>query len=396
VAARLHQTIARAFDNRSEFPQARREYSRATVLFKQAGSPKAIVANLQRAAMEARSFVAGALPLAKSLVGDSQKSIAGMTNPGDEITVWLLAAQATIAITESDAHLAEERFTAALRKAQTVPSFDQAAQMRLQRALASTYIHLGQGVKAEQLLHEVIAVFAKTDGPESPACLRARVNLAQAFLAQHRYRAAVQEANRIYPLVVAKFGENHEVTMALLGARAAAEGSAGMFGDAIRDDLTVYHYGLRKHGPGSMFSIAPLSDAALSQCLSHRYAEGAANARQAFNESNRAFGSKSGLTGGTAFSLAFCLMGLNKLDEASQLLRSIDVQAATYQSGDSRVAGAIAMTQGEIAVRRGDYLLAKRYADRVGTMFDTPDAAVGDRQEIADLRKALAAHLRGK
>ena len=39
VAARLHHTIARAFDNRSDFPQARREYDRAAALFKQGEGP---------------------------------------------------------------------------------------------------------------------------------------------------------------------------------------------------------------------------------------------------------------------------------------------------------------------------------------------------------------------
>src|SRR6202041_1054876 len=35
VAARLHQTIARALDNRTDYPDARQEYDRAAALFQQ-------------------------------------------------------------------------------------------------------------------------------------------------------------------------------------------------------------------------------------------------------------------------------------------------------------------------------------------------------------------------
>jgi hypothetical protein len=59
VAARLHQTIAKALDGRSEFPDARREYDRAAALFVQSEGPlsqDAVVVQLQRATMEARTY----------------------------------------------------------------------------------------------------------------------------------------------------------------------------------------------------------------------------------------------------------------------------------------------------------------------------------------------------
>ena len=51
VAARLHQTIARALDNRTDYPDARQEYDRAAALFKQVDgelSQDAIIVQLQR------------------------------------------------------------------------------------------------------------------------------------------------------------------------------------------------------------------------------------------------------------------------------------------------------------------------------------------------------------
>ncbi len=75
VAAQLHQTIARALDNRSSFPDARREYGRAAELYLQAGGPlsqDAIVVGLQRAAMEARTYQKDSLPVARSILAKQE------------------------------------------------------------------------------------------------------------------------------------------------------------------------------------------------------------------------------------------------------------------------------------------------------------------------------------
>src|SRR5438477_6314241 len=68
VAARLHQTIARALDNRTDYADARQEYDHAATLFKQVDgemSQDAIIVNLQRATLESRSYEKDSLSLAK-------------------------------------------------------------------------------------------------------------------------------------------------------------------------------------------------------------------------------------------------------------------------------------------------------------------------------------------
>ena len=63
VAARLHQAIARALDNRTNYGDARREYDRAAALFLRTDGPlsqDAIIVNLLRTAMEARTYQEGA------------------------------------------------------------------------------------------------------------------------------------------------------------------------------------------------------------------------------------------------------------------------------------------------------------------------------------------------
>jgi hypothetical protein len=182
--------------------------------------------------------------------------------------------------------------------------------------------------------------------------------------------------------------------MALLGTRAASEGSLGIRDDAIRDDLTVYNLAVRKFGPVSHLSIGPLSDAGLSECQAGRYAKSEPHARKAFQVAKQAFGPRGGIAGGTSYALAFCLIGLNKLQEASELLQTIDVKAVTRLSGDFTVEASVALAQGEIAARRGDYLLAQRYAQVAAPAFDRPNTRAYDRQSLEKLRMAIDEHLR--
>lgn len=160
--------------------------------------------------MEARSYEPGSLAFAKSLVRDADASISRIAQPSDDLLVSLLSARGSVAIVENDARAAEESFAGALSRAQMNSHFNDAARARMKQTLAFSYIRLGDGAKAEPLLREVIAVFTRADGPDSPAVLKARVNLSQALMVQRKYAEAIQEANLLYPLLVQKLGEDHE------------------------------------------------------------------------------------------------------------------------------------------------------------------------------------------
>ncbi len=396
VAARLHQAIAWALDNGSDYSQARREYDKANDLFLQGEGPlsqEAIVLRLQRAAMEARSYQPGSLKLAKSLVNAAGKSLEHIAHPSEDLAVNLLTARGTIAIVENDPQTANRYYTEAFHRAQSIPSFDEGSRTHLKQLLAFSYARMGDGTKAELLFRETIAALSKIDGPDAPTTLRSRIQLAGALLIQGKYAAAIEEANLVYPTAVSKLGEDHEAVMTLLGTRAASEGSLAMWDDAIRDDLTVYHLAVRKLGPISYYSIGMLSDAALSQCRVGRYAEGESNARKAFQAAKQAFGPRAGATGGTSYALATCLIGMNRLPEASELLRDLDVKAIFQQTGDSTIGAGIALAQGEIAARHGDYTLARSYAQTAAPAFDRPNADVSQKQSLQKLRKAIDAHL---
>lgn len=392
VAARLHQTIARALDNRTDYPDARVEYDRAAHLFQSVDgelSQDAIVVQLQRSTLEARAYQSGSLPLAKSILEQQKARIAKLEHSRPDLPVWLASAQGMIALVENNAKSAAENFQAAVEKANILPEFDESARLTFKQRLAFSYIRLGEGAKAEQLFRELIAAFTRVAGPDSPHVLRVRLNLAQALMIQNKHEEAVKEANAIYPEFVSRLGSDHELTMQLLTTRAQSEGSLGMWDDAIRDDLTIHELAVRKQGPLSFFAAATLADASLAQCRAGRYRDGEANARQSYAASAKAFGPRAGLTGGAAYSLATCLIGLGKLDEAAALLPQIDANAVAQLSGDPDWGAGITLSQAEIAYRRHDYDAARNYLEMVAPVFSRKDAEPYQKHAFESLKAAL-------
>lgn len=395
VAARLHQTIARSLDSRTDYPVARTEYNRAAALFNQIDGPlsqDAIIVQLQRASMEARSYEAGSLPVAKKILSDQEALLSKIAQPRAELSVWLLSARGMIALIGNDAKSAVQNFQAAQEAAQKLPSFDPRARLDLKQRLVFAYIRAGDPAKAEQHARELIAEYSAVAGADSPNVLRVRLNLTQALMNESKFAEAVQEANKIYPAFVMMLGEDHELTMQLLATRAQSEGSLGDWDGTIRDDLTIYRIASQKQGPLSFFPIATLSDASMAQCRAGRLDEGVANARKAVESSQKAFGERAGLTDGARFGLADCLIGAGKLDEASGLLQKVDAKAVTQLSGDPDWGANLDLALGELAFRRGDYLMAQKYVQLAAPVFMRPDAEPFQKHALEILTVAIEKH----
>ncbi len=396
IAARLHLTIARALDNRSDFREARKEYARAHDLFLQAEGPlseDAIAAQLQRAAMEARSFESGGVAAAKSLIGQQEALLRKIKRPRKHVNVWLYTAKGMLALVESDDKSANHYFKLASDEAAGLPKFNETARYNLQQRLAFTYLRLGDGAKAEKLAHQLIAGYSVTNGPDSPYVLRMRLNLAQAYLDEKRFPEAVAEANAIYPDFVRQFGPDHQLTMQLLTTRAQSEGSMGRFDDAVRDDLKVYKIAVKKQGPLSFYAIATLSDASESQCRANQLRVGEQSARKAYDYSVRAFGAKNALTEAALLPLANCLIGLGKLQEASKDLDQIDAQTVVPLTGNPNWGAGITLAKAEIAVRERHYAKARMAIDAVRPIFSQPDADAYQRHKMESLSAEVSRHL---
>ena len=392
IAARLHQTIARALDNRTDYPDARQEYDRSVALFKQVDgelSQDAIVTQLQRTTLEARSYESGSLPLAKSILEQQKVLIAKPTHPRPDLAVWLASAQGMIALIENNAKSAAENFQAAVDKAEVLPEFDESARLTFKQRLGFSYIRMGEGAKAEQTFRDLIVAFTRVAGPDSPNVLRVRLNLAQAFMIQNKHEETVQEANAIYPEFLSRLGPDHELTMQLLTTRAQSEGSLERWDDAIRDDLAIHEIAVRKQGPLSFFAVGTLADGSLAQCRAGHYREGASNARQAYDTSTKAFGPRVGLTGGAAYSLASCLIGLGNLDAADTLLQQIDVKAVAQLAGDPDWGAGVILARAEIAYHRRNYDAARADVQTITPVFTRKDADPYEKRAFESLRAAL-------
>jgi serine/threonine protein kinase len=397
IAARLHLTIAQALDSRTNYPEARGEYERAHQLFLETEGPlsqDAMVVQLQRAAMEARSYQSGGLPVAKSLLAEQEALIPKIKNPRKDLPVWLYSAKGMIALIENDAKSANQNFKAASDAAAALPDFDETAKFNLRQRLAFTYIRLGDGATAERLARQLIAAYSGANGADSPYVLRVRLNLAQAFMIESKYQDAVKEANSVYPDFLAKFGPDHELTMQLLATRAQSEGSLGMFEDSTRDDLAIYKIAMQKQGPASFYAIATLSDAAVAQCRSNHLEEGELNARTAHDNSIKGFGPQAGLTGGTALTLANCLIAQGKMQEASKLLAEIDSKVVAQLTGDPDWEASVNLAQAEIAVRQKNYSQAQKLIEAARPAFSRPDAEAYQKNKLDSLSAEISAHLR--
>lgn len=395
IAARLHTTIALAFDGRSEYARARPEFDRAVSLFTQVegfASRDAVITKLQRADMEARSGDPGSTGLAERIIKEVETAAFRTNRPNREIDVRILSSRGLIAMTQSDPRKANGLFEQALHLARAIPGFDVFALQKIEQRLAFTFIRLGEGAKAEALFRDLIDVSLKQGVEGDLNALPFRVNLAQALLVERKYDDVIKEVDALYPILVAKLGEGHDAVLKVLGARAAAEGSLDMWGPAIRDDLAVYNAVSRKQGVGSLLSIVTLSDAALSQCRAGQYAIGESNARTAFERARKALGARTGATGGASYTLAICLMGLGELDEASALLANIDVNEVARSIGDPSVRPSVALAKGEIAARKGYYAAAEQYLREAAPTFDRADASAIDRQSLQKIRDAIAMH----
>lgn len=391
VAARLHHTIARALDQRTDYAAARREYERASALYRQAegeASPNDVIVQLQRVAMEARTYEDGSLPRAKALLESQESRLAKLSSKPAELDVWLASARAMVALIGNDAKSAATQFQSAVDAARSLPEFDQAARLTLEQRLGFSYIRLGDGAHAEQRFRELIPAFTKLDGPEAPSVLRVRLNLAQAYMIQNKHKESVAETTAIYPAYVARLGEDHELSMQVLTTRAQSEGALGMWDAAIRDDLKIHELAVKKQGPRSFFAIATLSDASLAQCRAGRPAEGASNAGRAYDASRQAFGPRAGLTGGVAHSLASCLIELGQLDRASQLLADIDGPAVAQLAGDKDWYANVELSLADIALRRSDRAAARKHLDAAAPVFQRPEAEAFQKRAYERLRAA--------
>ena len=113
-------------------------------------------------------------------------------------------------------------------------------------------------------------------------------------------------------------------------------------------------------------------------------------------DSVKAFGARAGLTGGAADTLANCLIGVGKLDEASGLLQNIDAKAVAQLTGVPDWSAHLELSQAEIAYKRGDYESARKHLLKAAPAFSRAGAEPYQKRTFETLSANLGKQLARK
>ena len=378
VAARLHQTLARAFDARNSWDDARDEYVHAATLWERAEgslSQNAVVARLQNLQMQARSYREGTLPIAQKQLAEQEAVIGKLGTASPEVTTWLASSRGMVALISNDLPAAAEQFRVAHEGAEQLPeSFDLKTRLAFKQRRAFAFIRLGDGKMAETLFRELVAGYDRLNGPDSAEALRVRMNLTQALMIQREFAASIREANALHAKMVATFGADNEMTLQLLATRAQSHGSLEQWNEAIRDGLEAHRLAVAKAGPRTFYAIATLTDTATAQCRASRLKEGLLNAESAYGDALAGFGPAAALTQAVAFTRAGCLIPAGRLDEASRLLDNVKPDNVAALAGDPNWGANLELARAQIAFAQRDYADARKHLDAAKPGFSVPNA----------------------
>ncbi|HZZ69149.1 MAG TPA: winged helix-turn-helix domain-containing protein [Phenylobacterium sp.] len=393
VAARLHQTIARALDRRSDWPGARQEYRRAFDLWtvaQGAASTPARIVRLQTAMMEARSYETGSLPRAKALLAEQGPAIDAMKPPPPALAVWLASARGMTALVGDDAKQAAKQFGLASAGADAHPElFSLGERLTFLQRLAFAHIRLGEGAEAARLFRRLADGYAGLEGKDGADVLMVRMNLAQALMIQGRHAEAINEATAVYPKMLAVLGPEHEMTLQLLSTRAQSEGALERWDAAFADTSTVHRIAVQKQGEGSFFAIAPLIDEATSQCRAGRRPAALANFAQARNQAHIAFPGAA-LQDAADYGWAACLLLDGQVDAAAKRLVGLNRAAVAQLSGDPDWGANVDLADAQIAFARHDLGAARRALAAAAPAFGKPAADPYQARAYRLLREKLA------
>jgi eukaryotic-like serine/threonine-protein kinase len=395
VAAQLHQTMAKAFDGRNDWDDARAAYEHAAQLWNRVAGPlsqDAIIARLQLLQMEARSYRAGTLESAQKQLAEQEALLlrAGTVRP--EVATWLASSRGMVALIRNDLPVASAQFKLAAEGAESMPDlFDQRTRLAFKQRQAFSFIRLGDGAKAETLFRELLAGYDRLNGPDSPESLRVQMNLTQALMIQREFAAAIREADDLHAKMVKTLGPDHEMTLQLLATRAQSHGSLEQWDAAISDGLEAHRLAVAKEGAQTFYSIATLTDTATAQCRASRIKEGLANAESAYSDSLAAFGPGAALTQAVAFTRAACLIAGNRMDEATKLLDGVKPENVAALAGDPNWGANLDLARAQIAFARHDYATARKHLDAAKPGFSVPRAETYQVRAVTLLDSSLQA-----
>ncbi|MXP29967.1 tetratricopeptide repeat protein [Porphyrobacter algicida] len=393
VAAHLYATLARVYAQQSDWKGARDAFGKADRAYRQghAGTSKdAVIAKLQEAQTEALSAEKGSIGRARAIIAEQEKLLPTDPHRDPETRVWLASAIGMTELAGGDIHVALEQFGKAANLADILPEvFDQRTRNNFHQRYAFTFIRLGEGKRAEQAIHPLLASQTRLLGPANPDVLLLRMNLGQAYLFQKRYADAIKELSAVLPLMQKQLGPDHRLVQQTLAARQEAYGSMGDYVDAIGDGRALYASALRQQGMAAFRTIAGLSDLATSECRTTQLSQGLADALKAYRASLQTYGKAAPLTQGVALAVAQCLIATGRYDSALPYLIDIDTKAVGELASDPQWGANVELALGQIAAHEGNWIQASEHLRSAGPALSKPDADIFQRRAVAQLKSQV-------
>ena len=364
VAGRLHHSMARAFDQRSDVGSARTEYARADRNFARAGEDAVRDRRLSRshwAQLEALSGDATRLPLARRLLDTSR---AGADTGDRELAVWFHSAEGAVALAGEDVRAAQQAFTRASALAEQQPDlFDLRQRLNLRQRIAFTYIRLGDGETAERLFRPLLAEFTTLQGAGHPDTLNIRLNVMQALLVQRKHAEVVDIATGLLPDMERALGRDHRRTLQVLAVRQQALGILERYAEAAQDGERVWRAAAAHEGPRAFQAVAARADTAETQCRAGDYPAGLANGRAALAAARTPGQPETALAMAIRTTIAGCLILADRAREAEPLLAGIDRARVSELVGDARWDANLDLALAAVMAAKRDLAAARRHLD---------------------------------
>lgn len=406
IAARLHETIADSLKSRTRFDEADREYSVAAQRYRDGDGPlsqAAITTELKREFTRLAAIGPGSIEAAQSGYAQQEKLIAQIKTPTIELQTWQTLVKTALIGFGPHPEQALPLLNAALQRAQAAPSPDPQLIFRLKNQLCGTYVRLGDGPNLERVSRDIISMLTQQHGADSATLFPFQMYVEEALYLQNKYKETVAQADQNFSTFSHVLGPDHQLTLATLATRAAAEGQLQEYDAAIRDDLALHDAEQDNPNPAARrMEEGSLNDAAVYECHLGRFQSGLEHAREVLRETGRGPAVQPMFYNGSLFTVADCLLAeqesgrhrdVNAIREAVATLKKIDPQAMAEYSGQDQYQGFIDLAFARAAVLQGDSTIAREYAIRAQPFLKGPGADPYEQKLLASTQRRLGMHL---
>lgn len=346
IAAKLHETAADSFRAQTQYRKADAEYRRAEVLFRTAegeSSQKAALVEFKRENAELSGRLPGAVADATSSFARQSARVAAMTSPAPELLAWKAMLAASIAGLGPHPEAGLPQLSEAIRGAKSQKGFDPALLIAMEARVCGIYVRLQDGAKVTDAARDLSAQIERQYGSDSPYLPIFQMYLQEGLYLQGKFRESIAQANLNLPKFERVLGHTHELTLAILGSRAASESRLGLYAAAASDDLQLYS-AEAANSSGGRLRIASLADAARNKCESSQYADGIAEAKQVIHDAASGPEAQPMFASAAKFFLADCMVDQAEHEkrpsrqadarEAATLIRTEDAAHLTIVGAD--------------------------------------------------------------